>query len=492
MNKRLILNKDDRYIEICELPEGDLAGKTKIRMSALKIHENNLEYNSNGITWIEEYVEANLDSMIGSPYVVSWLDEENQIPSDHGAMSFDEEGNVIFDGVAVGAVQDAFIDIVEIDGVDTKVLMTEGYIFTQRYNKFVEWLKSEVENGKVYGSVEINGKGKSKTIEYLDGGTDDEGNLKNGRVPTEFDFTALAILYIADPADKNSIVFEVNTKEGDLSDMKVILKARNVEINKLSYNDIAEMVCRAFAEAMGLSYYDDFRICKFYPTSSEIVFCFWDKPGVYYMTSYSIENTTVKLGNIVQVEEDWVPVSGAEPVEVNISRGGNKRIMDEKKELQEKISILSKEIGEINAKVEGLNTTIEEKDVKIAELNEALVTANKSLEELSAKYEELEIERNTYKEEKEKMDREKLQAEVNAYFKEEIPKNKFAQEEIDSLKEYVEKCDLEGLKNAEANLIVKKYKEKVSEVVTNTAKDEDLFFSTKEDDDTDIIGKEYF
>lgn len=490
MNK-LILNKDNRYIEICELPEEDLAGKTKIRMSALKIHEDNTEFNSNGITWIEKYVEDNIASMIGSPYVVSWLDEENQIPSDHGSMSFDKDGNVIFKGVAVGAVQDAFVDTVEIDGVDTKVLMTEGYIFTQRYNKFVEWLKYEVENGKVYGSVEINGKGKSKSIEYLDGGYDENGNLKDGRVPTVFDFTALAILYIVDPADKNSVVFEVNTKEGD-SDLKVIQKGKSVEINKLSYSDLAEIVYRAFMEAMGADYYDDFCIHRFYPTSSEVVFSNWSKPGIYYMTSYVFENAVIKLGDIVQVEEDWVPVSGAEPVEVNISKGGNKRIMDEKKELQEKISILSKEIGEINAKVEGLNTTIEEKDVKIAELNEALVTANKSLEELSAKYEELEIERNTYKEEKEKMDREKLQAEVNAYFKEEIPKNKFAQEEIDSLKEYVEKCDLEGLKNAEANLIVKKYKEKVSEVVTNTAKDEDLFFSTKEDDDTDIIGKEYF
>ncbi len=488
--KKLILNKDNRYIEICELPEEDLAGKTKVRMSALKIHEDNSEFNSNGITWIEEYVNNNLDSMIGSPYVVSWLDEENQIPSDHGAMSFDDDGNVIFEGVAVGAVQDAFIDTVEIDGVDTKVLMTEGYIFTQRYNKFVEWLRNEVENGKVYGSVEINGKGKSKTIEYLNGGTNEDGSLKDGRVPTVFDFTGLAILYIVNPADKNSIVFEVNTKEGD-SDLKVIQKARDIEVNKISYDDLAKMVYRAFAEATGINYYDLY-IYKFYPTSSEIVFSVYDKPGVYYMTTYAIENTIIKLSDIVQVEEDWKPVSGAEPVEVNINlEGGRKQVME--KELQEKISVLSKEIGETNAKVEGLNATIEEKDAKIAELNETLVVANKSLEDLNTKYAELEVERNTYKEEKDKMEKERMQAEVNAYFEKEIPKNKFASAEVDSLKEYVEKCDLEGLKRAESDLIVKKFKERVSDpdVEANAVKEDDLFFSTKEDDDLDV-GKELF
>lgn len=488
--KKLILNKDNRYIEICELPEEDLAGKTKIRMSALKIHEDNSEFNSNGITWIEEYVNNNLDSMIGSPYVVSWLDEENQIPSDHGAMSFDDDGNVIFEGVAVGAVQDAFIDTVEIDGVDTKVLMTEGYIFTQRYNKFVEWLRNEVENGKVYGSVEINGKGKSKTIEYLNGGTNEDGSLKDGRVPTVFDFTGLAILYIVNPADKNSIVFEVNTKEGD-SDLKVIQKARDIEVNKISYDDLAKMVYRAFAEATGINYYDLY-IYKFYPTSSEIVFSVYDKPGVYYMTTYAIENTIIKLSDIVQVEEDWKPVSGAEPVEVNINlEGGRKQVME--KELQEKISVLSKEIGETNAKVEGLNAIVEEKDAKIAELNETLVVANKSLEDLNTKYAELEVERNTYKEEKDKMEKEKLQAEVNVYFEKEIPKNKFTSAEVDSLKEYVEKCDLEGLKRAESDLIVKKFKERVSDpdVEANAAKEDDLFFSTKEDDDLDV-GKELF
>lgn len=490
--KRIVINKDNRYIEICELPEEDLAGKTKIRMSALKIHEDNTEWNDNGITWMEEYVNNNLKSIIGSPYVVSWLDEENQIPSDHGEMSYDEKGNLVFDGVAVGAIQDAFVDTVEIDGIDTKVLMTEGYIFTQRYPKFVEWLKYEVNNGKVYGSVEINGKGKSRVIEYLGDYADEDGNLKQGRVPVKFDFTALAILYITDPADKNSVVFEVNTKEGDSKNMNIINKGVSIEINKLSYDDIAMLATWAFNKAMGSQYSDEYWVWKFYPESKEIVFTKWNMPGVYYMTTYKIDNAAVVIGDIVQVEEDWKPVSDSKPVEVNIKKGGIKNDMDAK-EMQAKIDELNKQLGEVNAKVAELNSTIEEKDTKMAEVNEALATANKSLEETNEKYSKLEAECNKYKDEKEQMEKERLQNEVNAYFENEIPKNKFDETEVNALKEYVEKCDLEGLKKAESDLIVKRFKEKVNAVETNTAKkdDGDLFFSTKEEKDDDI-GKELF
>lgn len=494
MNK-VILNKDNRYIEICELPEDDLAGKTKIRMSALEIHEDNTEWNDNGITWLEEYVKDNLDSFIGSPYVVSWLDEENQIPSDHGAMSYDDDGNVVFDGVAVGAVQDAFIDTVEINDVETKVVMTEGYIFNQRYDRFDKWLKQEVENGKVYGSVEINGKGKSKTIEYLDGNLDDDGNPKNGRVPTVFDFSGLAILYITDPADKNSVVFEVNTKKGGNDFVNMVNKGVVVELNKLSYNDIADLITWAFNKAMGLTnnYYEErYWIHRFYPESKEVVFDRWDEPGTYYMTTYDIDGNAVTIGDIVQVTEDWQPVSGAEPVEVNVGKNkkGGIESMD-----GEKITELSKQVGELQAEISKLSTAIEEKDTKIAEVNEALVAANKSLEELNTKYSELEVERNDYKEKKDALEKERLQAEINTYFEEEIPKNKFDEDEVKLLKEYVEKCDLDGLKKAESDLIVKKFKEKVADAEINTSPNGedkgDLFFSTKEEKE-DEVGSELF
>ena len=83
------------------MSQEDVAGRVKIRMSALEIVPNNSFYNSNGISWLEEYINENIKSAIGMPYVVSWLDEENQIPSDHGTMSFNIDGLAEFDGVSV-------------------------------------------------------------------------------------------------------------------------------------------------------------------------------------------------------------------------------------------------------------------------------------------------------------------------------------------------------------------------------------------------------
>ena len=502
MNNNVAVNTDYRYVEICELPEGDLAGRTKIKMSALKIHPDNAEWNSNGITWTEEYVDNNIASLIGSPYVVSWMDEESQIPSDHGEMSYDGEGNVIFKGVAVGAIQDAYITTVEVNGVDTKVLMTEGYLFHQRYYQFVEWLRHEIKSNTIYGSIEINGKGKSKSIEYLDGHQNEDGTPKMGRVPTIFDFTALAILYISDPADTNSIVFEVNTKVGDSSKMELVSKAKSIELNKLSYDDIAALITKAFNLGLGVKdYYSDYYIYRFYPVSSEVIFRKWDVPAEYYMTTYKIENASVSIGDIVKVEEDWKPVNDSQPVEINaskirdtiINQKGGTNLMGVE-ELNTKIAELSTQLTELSTKVTELNSTNVEKDSKIAELSEALTVANKTLGEVNTKCSTLEVECNGYKEEKAAQEAEKVKAEVNAYFETEIPKGGFEDADVEALKQYVEKCDLTGLKAAETELIVKKFKAATSAAnVETNAKTNDLFFTTKVEKIDDVeAGKSLF
>ncbi len=509
IENNLIMTSNGQYIEICEMPEEEVAGRVKIKMSALAIHPDNSQYNSNGITWLEQYINDNLKSAIGMPYVVSWFDEENQIPSDHGTMSYDEEGYVEFEGVSVGSVQDAYIEDIEIDGETKKLLVTEGYLYKQRYGKFVDWLKEELSNGKVYGSIEINGKGKNKNIEYLDGAFNEDGTKKIGRIPTIFDFSGLAILYLTEPSDKSSIVFEVNTKEGDPKKMKVVSKGKSIELNKMSYEDICALITRAFNKTMNPDknndyYYDyDYYIHKFYPETNEVVFTKWGDAGNYYMITYKIENTSISISDVIQVEEDWKPTSDSSAVEVNINKikerikkeGGNTMDLEKQnKELQEKIAELNKQMGELNAKVAELNSTIEQKDKiieekenKVAEVNEALATANKTLEEKDTKCQELEAEVNTFKEEKEKAELEQKKTEVNTYFNVEIPKNKFEEAEVNSLKEYVEKCDLEGLKRAEADLIVKKFKEGKLEVETNAQKDSgNVFFSTKEEKLDDV------
>lgn len=212
------IKSKDGMIEIC-MSDTKKAGRVIIKMSALKICEkdNFDDYNKNGLHWEEEYCNDNIESAIGMDYVVSFIDEESQIPSGHGDMTFDDDGNIVFENsVSVGHVEEVYIEDVEVDGVMQKLLVTKGYINVQRYNKFYDWLKTEVANGRVCGSIEINGKGDNSKIKYLnDKQYNDDGSLYFGRTPQIFDFSGLAILCkeIEEPADDLSIVIECNTNQ---------------------------------------------------------------------------------------------------------------------------------------------------------------------------------------------------------------------------------------------------------------------------------------
>jgi len=541
VNKSTII-PNNTYIEICEMSEEDVAGRSKIRMSALEIVPDNSRYNSNGISWLEEHINENIKSAIGMPYVVSWLDEENQIPSDHGTMSFNEDGYAEFEGVSVGSVQECYIEDVEIDGVTKKLLMTEGFLYSQRYPLFVKWLKGEIATNKVYGSIEINGKGKEKKIGYLNGSVNEDGSMLDGRIPTKFDMTGLAILYLTEPSDKNSIVFEINSKKDDLDinnnptletgkednilpdDNPNPENNTSIEINELDINDLATLIQNAFNRKFTIENSDSendyhyYYIHKFYPTNSTFIMKSYSCTGEYYGSSYTVENSKVIIGNIIKVEEGWKPVDGEQSVEVNnvliniLNNQKNNQTKEENKKMDEKIVLelnqkIEDKINEINTltnsleqkgvEINSLTKSLEEKateikaltekaqelDGKVVELNTTIVEVNKLLESEKAEKESLTVEVNSFREEKIKADSEAKIAEVNSYFETEITKNGFEESEVNSLKTFVEAIDLEGLKKAEAELCAKKFKEMIasqdtSGVETNTKND--MFISIKE------------
>jgi hypothetical protein len=466
-------------------------------MTALKINDDINTHNENGITWIEDYVNSNIDSLIGAAYKVTFIDDDKTIPSGHGDMQYDDDGNVIFpDSDTVGSIQKAYVDNVELDGELTKALVTEGYLYNQSYPNFVEWLRDESHSGTVYGSIELNGKGKSKNIVYANGGKNSDDTPKIGRQPKVFDFTALAILSdFVPPADKFSQVLELNSKQKEGANLKKIKSTQKVEINELSFDDIATIVSRAFNKIMLVKDTDDnncgccydYKYCiyKLYPVSGKVIMQDWSEtPYKYFMTTYTIQNNDITLGDISEVEQDWKPVDNEQEAEINaslikniLSKSNKKEdhSMDDKVvlELNQKIEDKTKEINELNNKNTELNA-------KNTELSEAVTNANKTCEEVNAKVESLTEELNACKTElealkKEKTDAEteKKKAEVNSYFETEIPKNGFAEQEINSLKHFVDEVNLEGLKSAEAEICAKKFKELKakevnSEVETNS------------------------
>lgn len=192
MNKILEINK--------RVSKG---GRKNIRMILLTIHKDG-EMNRNGITWNEEYVNKNLESIKGIPICATFLDEDKDSLFDHGytetVESEDGKSEPLFlNSESVGVIEDAKIEDIEIDGETKRVLVGYGYIFCQRYPA----LCTKLETSTVKSSIEIMGKDENDRKIIYDG-----GYKEKGRVPMEYDFSATALLGVLE-ADENCYVLEV-------------------------------------------------------------------------------------------------------------------------------------------------------------------------------------------------------------------------------------------------------------------------------------------
>jgi len=470
------------------------AGRTPVKLVLHNLPKTEDESNKNGIHWVKEYCEDNIDTIAGMQLVAQFLDDKHEIPfGSHGNMVLEENQVIFEDSLVVGSFEKGYVaEGIEVNGEIIDAVVGEGYIYNQRFPKLVEFLQEQYDNQiPVEGSVEIcasASKGNTKII-Y------DGGYKEQGRRPQVFDYSGHALVIGEVPADCSAVLMELNSYRKKEESVSKIKDGTAVEINKMSYDDIATLVTRSFNLAMGTGYYT-YYVHRFYPETGEVVLRNWDDAGVYYMTTYQIDKTVVKIGDIVKVEEDWKPVSQSTPVEVNATKikeylqkeGGSSQMNVE--ELNNKISELNVQVTDLNTKVTGLEAEIAEKNSKIAELEGTLVEANKSLEETKAKFTEVETEVNAYREKEQAAAAEQKKAEVNAYFENEIPKNHFEEAEVNTLKEFVEKCDLEGLKNAEKDLVFKRFKEGKLSIETNT---KELFFHVKEPKLNDVeAGKALF
>ena len=227
MNKILEINK--------RVSKG---GRKNIRMILLTIHKDG-EMNRNGITWNEEYVNNNLESIKGIPICATFLDEDKDSLFDHGytetVESEDGKSEPLFlNSESVGVIEDAKIEDIEIDGETKRVLVGYGYIFCQRYPA----LCAKLETSTVKSSIEIMGKDENDRKIIYDG-----GYKEKGRVPMEYDFSATALLGVLE-ADENCYVLEVaenQNKEEKLNmefteEMKNSIKEVISEMNDKSQN----------------------------------------------------------------------------------------------------------------------------------------------------------------------------------------------------------------------------------------------------------------
>ena len=217
-------------------------GRNPIKIALLKIHDDPKETNDNGLHWKEEYVQNAIDSTKCMPICASFCDETKTVPLDHGLTGEITDDNGMSEPLfenseTVGVIESSSIENVTVNGNEIKALVGNGYIYSQRYNNFLKWIRQNYALSKVDTSIEIMGlETNDNKIVY-----EESEPTNEFRTPKEFAFTGTAILSVT-PADSNAIVLEVAQKQNkeetvnmDEKELKDLIQSAIAESN--SKND---------------------------------------------------------------------------------------------------------------------------------------------------------------------------------------------------------------------------------------------------------------
>ena len=220
-------------------------GRKRIKMVLLTIHKDG-ETNRNGITWKEDYVLNNLESIKGIPLCATFINEDKDLLSDHGYTETVElDGKnpepIFENSTSVGYIENAKIEDVELDGEVKRVLVGYGWLYCQRYPKLCQKLEAELATSPTKSSIEIMGTDENNNnIIY-------ENNFRgDGRKPMVFDFSGTCLLGVLE-ADENCYVLEVAQKKEqeetkmDERTMKELIVSTIAETNSKN-DDLAKII----------------------------------------------------------------------------------------------------------------------------------------------------------------------------------------------------------------------------------------------------------
>lgn len=216
--------------------ESNISGRRPIKVVLHEIHPDTEHYQDNGISWNEEYTMNNLVSVVGMSIVAEFINDERDMPYGHGLTEIRDNMPIFEDATMVGHFHKAYIDDVMVEGELKRVLVAEGTLDEMRYPNFVNWVKEQMADTGVKGSVEIVGKPEHDKHIIYSGGWKEKG-----RVPQIYDYSGYAILSVK-PADNSAIVMELNNNT----------KAMDKEENPMDEKMIAEIkssVAQAVAES---------------------------------------------------------------------------------------------------------------------------------------------------------------------------------------------------------------------------------------------------
>ena len=162
------------------------------------------KYNENGISWIREYCENALPTLVGKSIRCEFLDEERTFLNGHGETETKDGLPIFENAVMIGTFEKGYITDIETDEGIKTVCIGEGTIDGLCYHNFCEKLEEDIEDGNApFGSVEILKTGDNPSIIYKYGYKD------YGRIPMVFEYSGYALLGVR-PADKTAKILELN------------------------------------------------------------------------------------------------------------------------------------------------------------------------------------------------------------------------------------------------------------------------------------------
>lgn len=190
------------------------------------IDETGTEYNDNGITWIDEYVEKVKDTLIGSSVTVEFVDDSKTDILGHGETGQYKDGvPLLSNATTIGHFDKAYIDEITNENNETKrVFIGEGTLDYMRYSDCIDLLSAKLSNNEtIYGSVEIVRTENNPAIVYLYGYKD------FGRIPIEFEFSGYALLGCGiQPSDHTASLLELNNKKNDIKEESITMDEKTL------------------------------------------------------------------------------------------------------------------------------------------------------------------------------------------------------------------------------------------------------------------------
>lgn len=182
-------------------------GRRRIEIVLHKIPSDSSEVNRNGIHWSEKNTLANIETVKGIPICAEFSDADKEVPLGHGYTSteiIDGKRTPVFENSeVVGYIDHGEIRDITVNDESIRALVGTGYLYEQRYPKFVQWVRSNVETSSVDTSVEIVGYEENGNEIVYEAGECSE----KYRCPEKYQYSGTAIISVL-PADANAIVLE--------------------------------------------------------------------------------------------------------------------------------------------------------------------------------------------------------------------------------------------------------------------------------------------